>query len=49
MHAIDDGDRWNRILGIAVPVVSAVTGIATYWLVWDGGVQVVVPAAHHRT
>ncbi len=45
MHAIGDADRWNRFLIIAVPTmifVFALAGIATWWLVWDGGAQLLL-------
>ena len=61
MHAIDDKDRWNRFLTIAIPamvLVFALAGFATYWLIWDHGAQLLLqlvghaagPAtSHHRT
>jgi hypothetical protein len=49
--------RLPEVFCSVLVLVFAVTGIATYWLVWDGGLQVVlrlaghavVPGAHHRT
>lgn len=44
-HAIDDKDRWSRLLVLAVPLLVALlalVGVAVWWLLCDGGVQVLV-------
>ncbi len=55
-HAIDDKDRWRRLMFILVPLLAlvlALAAIAVWWLLGDGGLQVILrdlgPAsiAHH--
>ena len=44
-HAIDDKDRWRRLMFIVVPlliVVLALVGVVMWWLLADGGVQVLL-------
>jgi ABC-type uncharacterized transport system YnjBCD permease subunit len=43
-HAIDDKHRWRRFVFLMVPllaVVLALVAVAVWWLLADGGVQVV--------
>jgi ABC-type uncharacterized transport system YnjBCD permease subunit len=49
-HAIDDKDRWRRLMSLVVPllaVVLALAAVAVWWLLADSGVQVVLHAIGH--
>ena len=41
-HAIDDKDRWRRLMFLVAPlliVVLALTAVVVWWLLADGGVR----------
>ena len=44
-HAIDDKDRWRRLMLIVVPLLAlllALAVVAVWWLLGDGGLQIVL-------
>jgi hypothetical protein len=44
-HAIDDKDRWRRLMFLVVPLLTLVLAlavVAVWWLLGDGGLQVVL-------
>jgi ABC-type uncharacterized transport system YnjBCD permease subunit len=44
-HAIDDKDRWRRLMFLLMPlltVVFALIAVATWWLLADGGLHAVL-------
>jgi hypothetical protein len=44
-HAIDDRDRWRRLMVLVVPLLTvalALTGVTVWWLLGDGGLQVIL-------
>ena len=44
-HAIDDNNRWRRLMVLVVPlliVAMALAGVAFWWLLEDGGLQVLL-------
>jgi hypothetical protein len=44
-HAIDDEDRWRRLMFLAVPLLTLVLALAVvvvWWLLGDGGLQVIL-------
>lgn len=54
-HAIDDRDRWRRLMFLVVPlliVALALAAVAVWWLLGEGGLQIVLydfgPAAITR-
>ena len=43
-HALDRKDRWRRLMFLVVPLMVlmvALVGVAAWWLLADGGLQVV--------
>jgi hypothetical protein len=55
-YAIGDADRWNRLmlvvmplLNLAVLVVLVLTAVTVWWLLADGGVQVLLHDFGPRT
>lgn len=44
-HALDRKDRWRRLMFLVVPLLAllvALVGVAVWWLLADGGLQVVL-------
>jgi len=48
-HAIDDSDKWRRFMFLVVPLLTVVlvlvlvlVGVAVWWLMGDGGLQVLI-------
>jgi hypothetical protein len=48
-HAIDDRDKWRRLMFLVVPLLAValtlaliLTGILVWWLLGDGGLPIVL-------
>ena len=44
-HAVDDPGRWRRLMFLVVPLLAvavALTSVAVWWLLGDGGLQIVM-------
>ncbi len=51
-HAIDDEAKWRRLMFLVVPLlilVFALAGVAVWWLLGDGGLQVILPVLGEHT
>ena len=51
-HAIDDKDRWRRLMFLVIlllTVAVALTAVTIWWLLGDGGLQVILHVLGHAT